>query len=236
MKILALDTSGTNLSVCVLEDEKVIAEFNLCAGMTHSETLLPAIDEMLSKSKIEIDSIDVLACGIGPGSFTGLRIGIATVKGFALSLEKKVIGIPTLLGLAYNVPYFDGIICSLIDAKNNNIYAGMYEYKNDELVQHGEYFTESIGNLIKVLKAENQKVMFVGDGVFDYQEKLENELHEKAHFAPFTLNRELSTSIAHAAFHRVQKNDFDDANALNPMYLKKSQAERMLEMDGTTND
>lgn len=232
MRILALDTSGTNLSVCVIEEDKVIADFNLCAGMTHSETLLPVIDEILTKSKIDINDIDILACGIGPGSFTGLRIGIATIKGLALSLEKKVIGVPTLLGLAYNIPYFDGMICSMIDAKNNNVYAGIYEYQQNKLVQVGKYYTDSIDELITSLKAEEKNIIFVGDGVYAYQEKLRENIGERAKFASFPFNREHAVSIAYEALKRASRNEYDNVDTLNPMYLKKSQAERALETDG----
>lgn len=229
MKILAIDTSGQNCSVAIIDEEKVICDFNLSIGTTHSETLLPMIDEVCKTSKIDLSEVDVLACGIGPGSFTGLRIGIATIKGFALAQNKNVIGVPTLDALAYNIANFDGLICSVLDARNNNVYAGIYKYENDKVILQDDYITENLDTLIDILKSKNEKVMFVGDGAVSFKGKLKEALNEKALFAPLHLNNQLSSSVAKAALDRALVNDFDNADTLNPMYLKKSQAERTFE-------
>lgn len=229
MKILAIDTSGQNCSVAIIDEEKVICDFNLSIGTTHSETLLPMIDEVCKTSKIDLSEIDVLSCGIGPGSFTGLRIGIATIKGFALAQNKNVIGVPTLDALAYNIANFDGLICSVLDARNNNVYAGIYKYENDKVILQDDYITEDLDTLIDILKSKNEKVMFVGDGAVSFKEKFREVLKEKALFAPLHLNNQLSSSVAKAALDRALVNDFDNADTLNPMYLKKSQAERTFE-------
>lgn len=229
MKILAIDTSGQNCSVAIIDEEKVICDFNLSIGTTHSESLLPMIDEVCKTSKIDLSEVDVLACGIGPGSFTGLRIGIATIKGFALAQNKNVIGVPTLDALAYNIANFDGLICSVLDARNNNVYAGIYKYENDKVILQDDYITENLDTLIDILKVKNEKVMFVGDGSVSFKEKLKEALNEKALFAPLHLNNQLSSSVAKAALDRALVNDFDNADTLNPMYLKKSQAERTFE-------
>ena len=229
MKILAIDTSGENCSCSILDDTKVIADFNLSTGTTHSETLLPMIDEMCKFSHLSLEDMDVLACSIGPGSFTGLRIGIATIKGFALSLNKKVIAVPTLLALAKNVSSFEGLICAVLDAKNDNVYAGIYESKSGILNMQGDYQTGTIDELISVLQASSQNVMFVGDGSISFEEKFVNSLGEKAHFASLHLAHQLSTSVAKIALEKAQNGEFDTADSLMPMYLKKSQAEREAE-------
>lgn len=229
MKILAIDTSGQNCSVAIIDEEKVICDFNLSIGTTHSETLLPMIDEVCETSKIDLSEVDVLACGIGPGSFTGLRIGIATIKGFALAQNKNVIGVPTLDALAYNIANFDGLICSVLDARNNNVYAGIYKYENDKVILQDDYITENLDTLIDILKSKNEKVMFVGDGAVSFKGKLKEALNEKALFAPLHLNNQLSSSVAKVALERALVNDFDNSDTLNPMYLKKSQAERTFE-------
>ena len=223
-----------------MEDGKIVSEFSLSAGVTHSQTLLPIVDTLNQFSNIDISEIDIFACSTGPGSFTGLRIGIATIKGFALSLEKKVIGIPTLLGLAYNIPYFDGLLCSVLDAKNNNVYAGIYQYQEGVPILVGDYIIESSEQLIEILQeklsslpSQSSKVMFVGSGAITYEEKFTKAFGEKAYFAPLSLDRELASSVALAAFHRANHEDFDDYDTLVPMYLKKSQAERMLEGENT---
>lgn len=229
MRVLAIDTSGPNCSACIMDETKVICDFNLNTGITHSETLLPMIDSICKASNIELSDIDVFACSIGPGSFTGLRIGLATIKGFALALEKKVIGIPTLEALAYNIASFDGLVCSVLDARNNNVYAGLYKHDGDKLLQDGEYIVEDLDTLIEVLKSKNSKVLFVGDGCYSFESSFKDALGENAFFAPTHLTNQLSSSVAKAALVRAKNEDFDEYDSLNPLYLKKSQAERELE-------
>ena len=229
MKILAIDTSGENCSCSILDDTKVIADFNLSTGTTHSETLLPMIDEMFKFSHLSLEDMDVLACSIGPGSFTGLRIGIATIKGFALSLNKKVIAVPTLLALAQNVSSFEGLICAVLDAKNDNVYASIYESKSGILNMQGDYHTGTIDELIQTLQNTSQNIIFVGDGSVSFKETIKTSLGERVYFAPLHFTHQLSTSVALVAYQKAQNGEFDTADLLMPMYLKKSQAEREAE-------
>ena len=163
MNVLAIDTSGANCCCAILNEEKVIANFNINIGLTHSETLLPLIDGLFSISKLSLKDIDLFAISVGPGSFTGIRIGISTVKGFALSLNKPVISVSTLESLAYNIPYFDGIVCSILDARNNNVYAAIYDI-SDVPKMLGDYQTDSINSLINELRKHDKKILFIGDG------------------------------------------------------------------------
>ncbi len=229
MKILAIDTSGENCSCSIMDDTKVIADYNLSTGTTHSETLLPMIDEMFRFSHLSLEDMDVLACSIGPGSFTGLRIGISTIKGFALSLNKPVVAVPTLLSLAQNVSSFEGLICAVLDAKNDNVYAGIYTAKSGILNKQGDYQTGTIDDLINTLQELSQKVIFVGDGSISFKEKIIENLGENAYFAPLHLTHQLSTSVAKIALEKAKNNEFDTADSLMPLYLKKSQAEREAE-------
>ena len=228
MKILAIDTSGPNCSIAVLDEKKIIANFNINIGKTHSETLLPLVDELLNFSNIKLNDIDAFACCVGPGSFTGIRIGISTVKGFALSLNKPTISVSTLEGLAYNVPIFDGLVCSILDANNNNVYAALYQ-SNDTYEMLGDYMTDSINSLITELKLHNEKILFIGDGAISYQETIKNELKDKALFDPYHLNEQSAVSIERAAFEKYKNHQLNTADYLHPLYLRKSQAERMLE-------
>ncbi len=228
MKILALDSSGPNCSVSLVDDEKIIANFNINNGITHSETLVPLIDELFRFSKMSINDVDAFACSIGPGSFTGLRIGIATIKGFALSLKKPVISVPTLLSLAYNVPHFDGIVCTVLDARNDNVYSALFNVKGKpEMI--GDYITDTIDTLIDELKKYNTNILFVGDGSVSFKEKFENEFKERAFFMPSHLNEQTALSVAKSAFDKALLNDYDSVDAMHPLYLRKSQAERALE-------
>lgn len=228
MNILALDTSGSNCSVAIIDEQKVIASFNINIGKTHSETLLPLIDCLLKFSNLSLEDIDVYACSVGPGSFTGIRIGISTIKGFAISINKPIVSVSSLESLAYNVPTFDGLVCSILDAKNNNVYAGLYKL-GDSIQMIGDYYTNSIDDLIKDLKTNNTNILFVGDGAISYKDVLKNELGERAYFTPYHLNEQSAVSVAKAALDKYNKNEVESVDNLHPLYLKKSQAERMLE-------
>lgn len=258
MKILAIDTSGPNCSVAITDDGKLIADFTVDNDITHSQNLIPMIEQVQKFTNIELSDIDAFACSVGPGSFTGLRIGIATTKGFALSLNKPVLSVPSLLGLAYNVTNFNGIICSIIDAKNHNVYAGIYmrnlygdsvksvikktkfnknyEINNVQLVE--SYISDSIYYLIKRLKDYDGDIMFIGDGVNTYKELLLCELQSSylnIHFAPPHLNSQQASSIARAALDMALNDEYTDYNSLTPLYLKKSQAERELDAKRNNN-
>lgn len=252
MKILAIDTSGPNCSISILEDDKLIADFTVNNGTTHSQNLVPMIEQVQSFSNVDLADIDTFACSIGPGSFTGLRIGLATIKGFALSLNKKVICVPTLLALAYNVSHFDGIICSILDARNDNVYAGLYKNENGKPVLITDYVADHIDVLIQTIKTQqfSSPILFVGDGVNVYKEKLVAELNnlsknsdseldnnlnsinkdsETLLFASNHQNNQYALSVARAALDMAKQNEYSDYNTLSPLYLKKSQAERMLD-------
>ncbi len=235
MKILALDTSGFNCSVAILDENKVIANFNLNNGITHSQTLVPLVDEVCKFSNLTLNDIDIFSCSIGPGSFTGLRIGIATIKGFALSLNKKIISVPTLEALAYNVPFFDGIVCTVLDAKNDNVYSALYKINNKpEMI--GDYITNDVNYLISELKKYNSKILFIGDGAISFKEKFIEEFNNSAYFMPLHLNEQTALSVAKAALDKAQKNEYDTVDTINPLYLKKSQAERMLDLYAKSNN
>ena len=238
MKILAIDTSGPNCSVSILENNSVLGDFTIHNEITHSQNLVPMIEQVQRFTNLDLNDIDIFACSIGPGSFTGLRIGLATIKGFAISLQKKVIGVPTLLSLAYNVSQFNGTICALLDARNNNVYAGLYRKQNDHKINLiGDYISDSIDTLIQAIKQQDSAIpiLFVGDGVEVYKEKLINELtsplenHYTLSFAPAHQNGQYALSVARAANDMASCNEFSDYHSLTPLYLKKSQAERMLE-------
>lgn len=228
MKILAIDTSGTNCSIAIIDNDKIISEFNLNTGTTHSQNLVPMLEQIQKFTNIELKDIDIIACCTGPGSFTGIRIGIATVKGLALSLNKPVIGVSSLESLAYNVTNFDGTICSIIDAKNENVYAGIYS-STPSLVANNDYISDSINVLIEKLKTISGKIIFVGDGSFIHMQKLKEAFGDNALFVPKHLNIQLASSLARAAIVYAKDNKYITYDELTPLYLKKSQAERMLD-------
>lgn len=232
MKILAIDTSGPNCSVSIIDDSKILAAFTINNGTTHSQNLVPMIEQVQKFANVDLSSIDAFACSIGPGSFTGLRIGIATIKGFAISLNKPTLSVPTLLALAYNISNFDGLVCSIIDARNNNVYAGIYRNENDSLTLVEDYISDSIEVLIEHLKDYDDNIIFVGDGVSVYKDLLYKNLSNDSSnilFASEHLNCQYALSVARAALDMAKNNEYSDYNSLSPLYLKKSQAERELD-------
>ena len=163
MRILSITTSSEICGVCILEDEKIIIENNLNNGLTHSETLMPLIKQTLDDAKLTLSNIDLIAIDIGPGSFTGIRIGIATVKAFADSLNIPCVGINSLEGLSLNETN-NGIICSLIDARRENVYCEIFENINGNYIVRRKPAFENVNELLKEIKQINPdyNITFVG--------------------------------------------------------------------------
>ena len=223
MKILSIDTSSDICSVAILEDDIVIKELHIDDIKTHSEKLMPLISDIFNVCNLSLDNIDLIACSKGPGSFTGIRIGIATVKAFSDSKNIKSIGISSLDGLAYNIENV-GLTCSLIDAKNNNIYFGLFE----NYVLKDEYKAITIDEALNILKNManvEAGITFVGSGSVLYKDKI-LELLPNSTFIEGDKNNSSAIGIGKAAFANYTNNAF---TSLSPLYLRKSQAERMLE-------
>lgn len=222
MKILGIDTSSKRCTVCILEDNNMIIELHSDDEKTHSQTLMPLIDEMFKKTDLSLKDIDMLACCVGPGSFTGVRIGISTAKAFADVYNFKTIGVSSLEGLAYNIKdeisllhtssaaetgsspenskdckdytsqNISLVICSLIDAKNENVYYGLFDENYNKIE---ELSTCSIDELIDKLKRLDKPIAFVGDGALAYKEKLEQHLCKSLNnFSEINLENNLETS------------------------------------------
>ena len=224
MKILAIETSSKVCSVALSEDNKLIKEEILEDENTHSVKLMPLIDKLLKDTNTKIENIDMFAVDKGPGSFTGIRIGIATIKAFMDVTNKKGLGITSLECLAYNVQE-DGIICSLIDAKNENVYFGLFEKTSNKISQLKDLGFFNINELISELKNKYNDIIFVGDGAISYKEKLKCELKENAIFVENEiLNKLNSRNIALSAFNK--RENAVESNYLIPTYLRKSNAER----------
>lgn len=234
MKILAIDTSSKICSVSVLEDKDVIIEKHIEDTKTHSEKLMPMIDEILKECKLELKDFDLFACGIGPGSFTGVRIGVSTIKAFCDVLNTPVVAVNSLESLAYNTfntNIYDttDIICSIIDAKNDNVYCGIYKHINGSLMQLGDLKAKNIDEIIDILKEySSSSILFVGDGALVHKYKISENL-SKTTFVEKSLNDISSISVGKLGLDKYNKGLYGDSNSLSPLYLRKSQAERALE-------
>ncbi len=225
MKILSVETSSSICSVSILEDENIIYEKTIQNTLSHSENLMPIIKEAFDKTNLELKAINLFACSKGPGSFTGIRIGISTIKAFVDVFQIPAIGISSLEGLAYNIENSE-LVCPIINAKNNNAYCALFKKVNECYVLIDKFLSDSIYNIIEFLKKyKNEPIIFVGDGIAEFKSIiLENFSNSK-----FSLNNDCnSVSIGIAALKHY-KNNLNFDNSLSPMYLKKSQAERQLE-------
>lgn len=232
MKILAIDTSSKICSVTIFEDTKPIIELQNDDEKTHSVKLMPMIDTAFKKTNLSLDNIDLLACSLGPGSFTGVRIGIATIKAFADVKNIPIAGISSLEILAYNVRNLalssNALVCSMIDAKNENIYCGLYEFSENSCNQIS-IFAESISESIEKIKeiASNYKnIIFVGDATLVYKDLLTSSFSNSIFSED---NFQKGSSVAISGYFKYLKNEYGNSSTLSPIYLKKSQAERTLE-------
>lgn len=230
MKILAVDTSGMTASVALVEDDIVIAEYNVNFKKTHSQTLLPMLDEIATMTELDKSSIDAIAVAAGPGSFTGLRIGAAGVKGLARALNKPIVAIPTVDGLAYNLYGSSSLVCPVMDARRGQTYTGIYEFvKKDDTYSMKclwEQRAVDIGEVISELNKMGREAVFLGDGVPVFKERLDAELNVAHTYAPAFMNRQRAASIAGLAVEYADSGKLCQASDFAPIYLRLSQAER----------
>lgn len=236
MKVLAIDSSGMTATVAVVEDTQTIAEYTVNFKKTHSQTLLPMIDTMGKMIELDLKSIDAIAVAGGPGSFTGLRIGSATAKGLGLALEKPLIHVPTVDGLAYNLYGCQDIICPIMDARRKQVYTGMYTFARREL--EGSKETEvvldvleaqnasPIDELIERLNIHGRPVVFLGDGVPVYQDVIREKMRVPFSFAPASANRQRAAVVGALGIQYYKEGKFETAMEHQPDYLRVSQAER----------
>ena len=226
MKVLGIDTSSLATSVAVIEDNKLICEYTINTKKTHSQKLMPMIENMLNISDLNINDIDLIAVCEGPGSFTGLRIGSATAKGLGLALNKPLIHIPTLDGLAYNLYGNTGLVCPIMDARRNQVYTGIYRFEDGEFQVVEEQMAISVQELIEKLNQYGEQVTFLGDGVPVYKASLVEGIKQACHFAPAHMNRQRAASVATLALKYYEEGKTETAEAHRPDYLRLSQAER----------
>ena len=237
MKILGIDSSGMVASVAIVQDDVIIAEYTMNHKKTHSETLLPMIDEIVKTSETKLEELDAIAIAAGPGSFTGLRIGAATAKGLAMAVDKPIIPIKTCEGLAYNMWGAEGLVCPIIDARRNQVYTGLYRVKgNIEVILEQQpmdihELIEYINNYSKQREASEggpaEGVTFLGDGVAIYKDVIWKEIDIPCQMAPAIMNRQRGASIASYGELLYKEGKYINADDFAPEYLRKSQAERV---------
>ena len=226
MRILGIESSSLVASAAIYEDGITMAEYTVDFKMTHSQTLLPMIDEMVKLVGIDLNTIDAIAISGGPGSFTGLRIGSATAKGLGLALKKPLIHIPTVDALAFNLYGVEKLICPIMDARRNQVYTGLYRFDDDRFCVEMEQTPMAVEELAKKLNGRNEPVIFLGDGVPVYQSLLEQLLTVAHQYAPAHSNRQRAASVAALGMRCAAEGKFETAAEHRPDYLRLSQAER----------
>jgi len=237
MKILGIESASLVASAAILDGDIIKAEYTACNGLTHSQTLLPMIDEVVRMSGVDMKELDAIAVSAGPGSFTGLRIGAATAKGLGLALDKPLIAVPTLAATAFNMNGCDGIICPIMDARRNQVYNGLYKFEDDgEFVTLVDSRALGIDELLDELAEGNigvtgfepadSKIYFLGDGVPVFREVIKEKLGDRAICVAANNNRQRAASLAVLGAKMFESGETVSSDDFAPIYLRKSQAER----------
>ncbi len=225
MKVLAVDTSSVIAAVAVMEDGVILGEYILNNIKKHSQKLIPMISGIMEDIDFIPKDIDVFAVCTGPGSFTGLRIGITTVKAMAYAVQKPVVGITSLDILAFNLPMTDKLICPIIDARNNQVYTAVYLWKDGKQKRISDYMGIHINELADLLKLKNKGVIFTGDAVDIYKEYFIGRLAENCMISPGSHRLQRASILALLAFEGMSVGLGQKSEDIVPFYLRKSSAE-----------
>ncbi|MCM1307868.1 MAG: tRNA (adenosine(37)-N6)-threonylcarbamoyltransferase complex dimerization subunit type 1 TsaB [Butyrivibrio sp.] len=226
MRILAIEASSLVASAAILTDDIITAEYTVNHKKTHSQTLLPMIDEMCRMAEVEPESFDAVAVSGGPGSFTGLRIGSATAKGLGQALGIPLIHVPTLDAMAYNMYGADMLICPIMDARRSQVYTGIYSFEGGELAVHMPSSALPIEELVKRLDVIGRRTVFIGDGIPVFRAFLDEKARFEHEYAPAGMNRQRASSVALLGAEYFKAGKTVTAAEHLPNYLRASQAER----------
>ncbi len=226
MKILALDSSGLVASVAIVTEDAVLAEYTVNYKKTHSQTLLPMLDEIVKMVELNLEEVDAIAIAAGPGSFTGLRIGSATAKGLGLALNKPIVAVPTLDGLAYNLYGTQRVLCPMMDARRNQVYTGLYEFAGKEFRVIKEQTAVAVEEILEEINRIGREVVFLGDGTAVHEQLIREKTKVDYSFAPIHLNRQRAGAVGALGIEMFRKGQIETADCHAPVYLRLSQAER----------
>ena len=226
MKILAIESASITASCAVSDGDSILGEFTLNHKKTHSEKLMPLIEELMSELGIKLQDIDVIAVSEGPGSYTGLRIGAAIAKSMAYAANIPIVKIPTIKSLAANVYDVDKLIVPIMDAKAGRVYTGIYKWENGDLVDVKEQFPCNLDELLELLNEYDEAVVFNGDGSVNYKNIIEEKFNRKPLFAPSKFNCLNASTLSYIGLRMAEKGDSVSASKFSPQYLRLSQAER----------
>ena len=223
MKILALETATLAGSVALADDEEgLIGEVRVNVKIAHAERLMPAIDWLLKASGISIHDIDAFALSIGPGSFTGLRIGLSTAKGFAFATNKPLVPVPTLNAFARSIPFSRHLLCPMLDARKHQVYAGLYRWEGGVCTK---VMPETTVRPDEFLQKIHEPTVFMGDGCIPYKDMISEILKSNALFAPLSRMSPSASAVAEIAMEEIKGGFSSDPVGIVPYYIRKSEAE-----------
>ncbi len=222
MYLLGIDTSTKTGSVAVVSETAVIAQYSLNIEVTHSERFMSTVDRVLMDTGIPVSQVDGFAVAIGPGSFTGLRIGLSAVKGLALVTGKPVAAVPTLRALAWNVPFAAHPVCPMLDARKNEVYAALYTHEGPTLTQ---IMPEAVISLSKLSGVITGRTVFTGEASHHYRAEIEKLFGERALFAPRAAVLPSAASVAEIGIEMIRSGRYSDPDSLTPMYIRRPEAE-----------
>ena len=228
MKLLAIESSGLVASAAIVTETAVLAEYTVDFKKTHSQTLLPMVEEIVSMIGMDLKELDAIAVSAGPGSFTGLRIGSATAKGLGLALNKPIIPVPTTQGIAANLYGTEGIICPLMDAKRKQVYTGLYRYNKNGFEIVEDQMAVLIEDIIEKVNKLGEPVTYLGDGVEVFSSILAQKTTVPFSFAPIHCLKQRAGALAVRAIELYRAGVVQTAAEHEPDYLRLSQAEREL--------
>ncbi len=226
MYILGIETSTMTGSVAVVSEDGVIAQYSLNIEVTHSERLMSTVDRVLRDTGLTIADMDGYAVAIGPGSFTGLRIGLAAVKGLALVTGKPVAAVPTLQALAWNLPYSAYTVCPMLDARKNEVYAAMYRFEGTVLVH---VMAEAVLSLSRLSERISGKTLFTGEASHIFRKEMVTMFGDRALFAPLSAMLPSAATVAEIGLDMIRSGKQADVDAVTPMYIRRPEAEVMWE-------
>lgn len=222
MKILGIDTSTKTGSVAVVNKNGLVAQYTLSIEVTHSERLMTTLDRVLKDAGLSLDEINGYAVSIGPGSFTGLRVGISTVKGLAFATGRPIAPVPTLEAMAWNIPFCGHVVCPMLDAKKREVYAGIYRFEGPTLVCEMDAAAVSLPALFSKIRGT---AVFVGEAALFYRAEIEEALSGRALFAPLSHSSPSAGSVAEIGLRMIEQGVVCDLDALAPMYIRRPEAE-----------
>ena len=226
MKILGIDSSGLVATVAIQSDDILVGEYTIHNKKTHSQTLLPMIQDMLQMAEVPVEELDAIAVAAGPGSFTGLRIGAATAKGLGQALNIPLVAVPSLEGLAYNLAGADALVCPIMDARRNQAYYGIYDVSGELPVVVTEQDAAPIDTVLRKARETGREIIFVGDGVPVFANRIAEEEGLAYRLGADNVRYQKASSVAALGRKLMEQGKGMPAERFVPIYLRLSQAER----------